>query len=90
MYNLHALFQRNGFSTELHRHIYSQPVTLQAMQEIASQRSGPLALIAERAVENGLNDIQELIDEHGPQHVLYSEFALLEAWAKKGKLSKKK
>ena len=83
LHNLYMLFQRLGFSGNFKRHIYSQPVTLGAIKEIANQRPGHLALISERAVENGLDTIQQMIDEHGPKHVVYSEFSLLEAWIQK-------
>jgi site-specific DNA recombinase len=83
LHNLYMLIQRLGYKAVCKRHIYRQPVTLGAVNEIARRRLGILARLADRTFEHGLNLIAEKSAAAGSDFVIGSEFALLEAWIQK-------
>jgi hypothetical protein len=86
--DLHVLYQQIqavSFKSEVCRTRHYQPVTLGAALELAAERSGPLAQMSERALEQGLAKLRDAIEQQGAESVIGSEVTLVEMWAQKSK-----
>ena len=84
--SLHTLYehlQKAGFTSEVKRHLYYQPVRLGTALEIALKRPGPLGRLEEVLYQAGVARLNQAVKEHGPDHLLGSEMSLVEIWAQK-------
>ncbi len=84
--SLHQIFgrlQAAGFTCEVKRHLYYQPVRLGAALEIAERRPGLLGKLEDLVFQRGLARLKQAVEEHGADHLRGSEMTLVEVWAQK-------
>lgn len=80
---LYLQLQGAGFTPDIKRHVYYQPVQLGLAVDTAQKRPGILKALSERAYQRGLDRLEQALAEHGAEYWLGSEMALVEIWAQK-------
>lgn len=80
---LYLQLQGAGFTSNVKRHVYYQPVQLGLAVDTAYQRSGILDALSDRAYRRGLDRLEETLAKQGRGYQVGSEIALVEIWAQK-------
>ena len=83
LYTLYNQLRRTGFTSQVKRHVYYQPIRLGIALDIAEQRLGILGLLPDDDIEQGLSQLQQAVEEHGLEYLVGSEVALADVWAQK-------
>lgn len=83
IYRLNQALAEGGFRPDFDRKTYYQPIQLGVIEELALYRSDipQLRNLPKRVYESRLDALREFIDEKGPDHLVGSEFSLIEVTA---------
>ena len=85
LYTLYNQLRRADFTSQVKRYVYYQHVHLGAALELAEQRLGILGLLTDDDYEQGISQLQQAVEKHGPEYLIGSEVALADVWAQKNK-----
>ena len=82
-YKLYNQLSNLGFSLEFDRQTFYQPIQLKAAEAIAKDRPGLLAHLPDQTFQSGMEKLRAEIETRGSDHLLGSEFNVIEVWAQK-------
>ena len=80
---LYLQLQGAGFTPNVKRHVYYQPVQIGLAVDTANQRSGILDALSDRAYRRGLDRLEKTLAKQGREYPVGSEMAMVEIWAQK-------
>jgi hypothetical protein len=82
-YKLYNQLSNLGFSLEFDRQMFYQPIQLKTAEVIAKNRPGLLVRLPDQTFQSGMDRLQAEIEIKGGDHLLGSEFNVVEVWAQK-------